>query len=238
MSFVKSANHSAQWAFTLIELLVVIAIIAILAAMLLPALASAKSKSRQAKCASNLHQIGLEMRMYADDHEGWLPETTHGNPTNRSWVFTMAPYVGKVDAIRICPADPNGPARMTNFGTSYMLNEYVFVDWVDPLGRLIETFRNLDRLKKSGETILTFTCADRVPAVIFTDHTHSRNWPLGWDVLLNDIAPDRHKYGATAPDHTSGSDNYLYADGHVGVIKASILKKRFDAGEDVARPPD
>src|ERR1051325_9658755 len=62
--------------FTLIELLVVVAIIAILAALLLPALGRAKENGKRAVCASNLHQFGLALNMYADDNSGSLPLST------------------------------------------------------------------------------------------------------------------------------------------------------------------
>jgi prepilin-type N-terminal cleavage/methylation domain-containing protein len=69
----RRGPQSSPTGFTLVELLVVIAIVAILAALLLPTLGSAKERSKGTVCLSNLRQVGIAIRAYADDYSGRIP---------------------------------------------------------------------------------------------------------------------------------------------------------------------
>jgi prepilin-type N-terminal cleavage/methylation domain-containing protein len=145
-------------AFTLIELLVVIAIIGILAALLLPALSTAKAHARRIYCTNNQRQIWLTWSLYADDYSDVMAPNGHGIPdrpgNRRLWIaaddhFFFPPFTNTqylldpeyaafasylpVAAIYKCPEDRSLLTRADDAAPqpqirSYSLNAYM--GWV------------------------------------------------------------------------------------------------------------
>lgn len=198
--------------FTLVEILIVLAIIGILAAILLPVFNRARSTARTATCASNLKQIGLAMRQYAQDNSGFYPEPgIYGLGAACSWPDRIFPYVRSEEIFECpetdgltykagCDLDDMSEGKITTFKGSYDMN-----DLRTPLG--------LYNFRPSESTF-------RYPSTTILALDGSGNaMNLGREVtaerILTSGVPLRHDNGA----------NILYADGHVKRLNLEALAK-------------
>lgn len=204
-------------AFTLVELLVVIAIVGLLIALLLPAIQAAREAARRTSCLNNLRQIGLGVTRYCDDHRGNFPKTTHDTDIPSCWIYTLAPYLENVDAIRICPSDNKAAERLNARMSSYAMNAYV------TNGSVPGAYLNRNKLASTSRTLVSVELTDREsrPVSEFDDHVESYRWfstsnishGQVFEAVSAEVSVDRHHNAA----------NYLFADGHAATISAATI---------------
>ncbi|MBQ9786679.1 MAG: prepilin-type N-terminal cleavage/methylation domain-containing protein [Lentisphaeria bacterium] len=209
-----AGESSTAHSFTLIELLVVIAIIAILAAILLPALNSARQRGMMSSCTSNMHNMAIASAAYSDAYDGYLvPACQQGY---KKWyvlltrMFNSGVSSNEVDPIFIDPAQTENLNSALKAGknqySTYSHSAYNGAD-AYASGAKHATIYKVDKIVNPSMRPQIICCYDQsttaIPAInAFTDKN------LKADVDMKRMTMDRH----------NGTINILNVNGNVESI--------------------
>ncbi len=209
--------------FTLVELLIVISILAILAAILLPALNSARERARTIQCTGNLKQLGQLFIAYANDHHDLIDLRRAGTFHRYSWAPSLmnSDDYRKMSKIYWCPSakrivtDTGNDLYKTygikrdSFGDAYEVGFGSPMQFSD--GNDVRVL-NLGRIKNSSRYLLL---GDSVGII-----THAG------EAYYYFSSPDAAEPGAFHFLHRNYA-NFLWADGHAANWQARALKQQF-----------
>ncbi len=206
--------------FSLIELLVVIAIISILAALLLPALKSARERVKAISCMNNERQLGILVGLYSSDNNGYLIPSA--SSAADAWYVTRVEVKNR--NMLFCPSDNSTAWNKYSTGhVSYGYNSKCLGgdNWTatnSGNSRYSKPARQAE-IKKPSATILFGEVAARILGSDFNGYFFVSSWPDTNNPMLyprhpglcNVVFNDGHGSSIVAKDHTA-----VYGAGGVG----------------------
>lgn len=190
--------HTMRRAFILIELLMIIAVIGILASILLPALARTRETTRRASCLANLSQIGMAMRMYAEEHERMLP-WSGGQNRAEALLYLHGNYLPDSRTF-MCPSDPN---------------THEFDDAKDLQGNLLPISTKIEDVRSLRCSYDYFGAYTGAPLILPHPASPIPKVPVMWDLAFTEDVADFN--------HVPGGCNVLWLDGSVSFMLTAEL---------------
>ncbi|MFC1781728.1 type II secretion system protein [Planctomycetota bacterium] len=200
--------------FSLVELLVVIATVTVLLSILMPALGKVRLTAMRLKCANNLRQVDLAIKLYTGDYDNTYPCASDPLPAGywlwmgRGWRPFVSPYLGgNIDqnnpSVLFCPEDSVSKEKYESTSYSYSMSFYHSPDQIDAMSNTSDTYQNAQpsvrqRLtnvaQPSGKIIIGEWLSNHEPVA------EDNGWWC-WE----------------------GSRNYLFVDGRICELKAGQI---------------